>query len=103
MNKLTLLKIKMKKRTYHRLLKTKDQHDYQMYAKYRNQSKNACRKAVTHYERSLSREVKSKPKAFFRYAKNKLNFKNAIPCLVDIGKILRDDDSKAKGFFFPGR
>ena len=103
MNKLTLLKIKMRKRTYHRFLKTKDQHDYQMYAKYRNQSKNACRKAVTDYEKSLSREVKSKPKAFLRYAKNKLNFKNAIPGLVDIGKILRDDDCKAKGFFLPGR
>ena len=74
-----------------------------MYAKYRNQSKNASRKADTDYEKSLSREVKSNPRAFFRYAKNKLNFKNATPDLVDIGKILRDDNSKAKGFFFPGR
>ena len=89
----------MKNRAYHRFLKTKDQHDYQMYAKYRNQSKNACRKAVTDYEKSLSREVKSNPKAFFRYAKNKLNFKNAIPDLVDNGKILSDDTSKAKVFF----
>ena len=88
----------MKNRAYHRFLKTKDQHDYQMYAKYRNQSKNACRKAVTDYEKSLSREVKSNPKAFFRYAKNKLNFKNAIPDLVDNGKILRDHASKAKAF-----
>ena len=30
MNKLTLLKIKMKNRAYHRFLKTKDQHDYQI-------------------------------------------------------------------------
>ena len=97
MNKLTLSKIKMKNRAYHRLLKMKDQHDCQMHAKYRNQSKNACRKAVTDYEKSLSREVKSNPKAFFRYAKNKLNFKNAIPDLVDNGKILSDDTSKAKG------
>ena len=98
MNKLTLSKIKMKNRAYHRLLKMKDQHDCQMHAKYRNQSKNACRKAVTDYEKSLSREVKSNPKAFFRYAKNKLNFKNAIPDLVDNGKILSDDTSKAKVF-----
>ena len=63
MNKL-ILKIKVKKRTYHRFLKTRDQHDYQMYATYRNQSKNACRKAVADYEKSLSIEVKSKPKAF---------------------------------------
>ena len=69
MNKLTLSKIKMKNRACHWFLKTKDQHDYQMYAKYRNQSKNACRKAGTDYENSLSRDEKSNPKAFFRYAK----------------------------------
>ena len=48
-------------------------------------------------EKPLLREVKSNPKAFFRYTKNKLNFKNAIPDLVDNGKILSDDTSKAKG------
>ena len=79
-------------------MKLKDQYDYQMYAKYRNQSKNACRKAVTDYEKSLSKEVKSNPKAFFRYANNKLNFKNAIPDLLDNGKILSDDTIKAKVF-----
>ena len=98
MDEQTLSKIKMKNRAYNQFLKTKDQQDYQMYAKYRNQSKKACRKAVTDYEKSLSREVKSNPKAFFRYAKNKLNFKNAIPDLVDNGKILSDDTSKAKAF-----
>ena len=36
MNKLTLSKTKMKNRAYHRFLKTKDQHNYEMYAKYRN-------------------------------------------------------------------
>ena len=86
------------KKLYHRFLKTKDQHDYQMYAKYRNQAKNSGRKAVTDYEKPLSREVKSNSKTFFRYAKSKLNFKNAIPDLVDNGKILSDDSSKAKAF-----
>ena len=63
-----------------------------------NQLKNTCKEAVTYYEKSLSREVKSNPKAFFIYAKNKLNFKNSIPDLVDNGKILSDDTSKAKVF-----
>ena len=89
MNELMLSKIKMKNRACHQFLKTKDQHNYQMYTKYGNQSKNACRKAVTDYKKSLSRE-KSNPKAFFRYAKNKVNFKNAIPDLVDNCKILSD-------------
>ena len=69
-----------------------------MYGKHRNQAKNSNRKAVTDYEKPLSREVKSNPKVFFRYAKGKLNFKNAIPDLVDNGKILSDGDSKAKAF-----
>ena len=98
MNKLTLSKIKIKNRAYHRFLKTKDQHDYQIDTKYRNQSKIACRKATRDYKKSLSKEVKSNPKAFFRYAKNRLNFKNAIPDLVDNGKILGDDNGKAKAF-----
>ena len=98
MNEQTLSKTKMKNRAYHRFFKTKDQHHCQIYAKYRNQSKKACRKAVRVYEKSLLGEVKSNPNAFFRYDKNKLNFKNAIPDLVDNGKILSDDNSKAKAF-----
>ena len=70
MKKLTLPKIKMKNRAYHRFLKTKDQHEYQMLAKYRNQSKNACRRANTNYKKSFSREMKPNPKPSFRYAKN---------------------------------
>ena len=54
----------MKNRAYHWFLKTKDQHDYQMYVKYRNQSRKACGKAITDYEKSLSREVKSNQKHF---------------------------------------
>ena len=42
--------------------------------------------------------MKSNPKALFRYAKYKLNFKNAIPDLVHNDKILSDDTSKAKAF-----
>ena len=68
MNKQTLSKIKMKNRAFHRFLKTKDQHDDQMYGKYRNQSKNTCRKVVTDYLQPLSRGVKSNLIAFFRCA-----------------------------------
>ena len=70
-----------------------------MYAKYRNQSKNACRKAVTDYEKSLLKEMKSSPKAFFRYAKNKVSLKNAIPGLVDNDKTLKNDTCKTKAFY----
>ena len=75
-----------------------EEYNYQMYAKHRNQAKKSGRKAVTDYEKPLSREVKSNPKVFFRYAKSKLNFKNVIPDLVDNGKILSDDNCKANVF-----
>ena len=42
--------------------------------------------------------MKSNPKASFRYTKSKLNFKNAIPGLVDNGKIISDNNGKAKAF-----
>ena len=44
--------------------------------------------------------MKSNPNAFLRYIKNKLNFKNAILDLVDNGKILSDNNGKAKAFMF---
>ena len=78
------------------LLENERQHDYQMHAKYRNKSKNACRKAVLDCQKSSSIEVKCSPKAFFRYIKYKLNFKNAISDLVDSHKVASDDNDKAK-------
>ena len=69
MNKLTLSKIKMKNRAYNQFLKTKDQQDYQMYAKYRNQSKKACRKAVTDYEKFLVERGEIYPKSIFQICK----------------------------------
>ena len=98
MNKETLSKIKMKCKAYYRYLKTKNRHDYQMYAKYRKQSKNGCRKAVADYQKFLSRKVKSNLKVFVRYAKNNLSFKTLIPDLADNGKIISDDTGKAKTF-----
>ena len=64
-----------------------------MFGKYRNQSKKACRKAVTDYEKALLRKVKSNPKAFFRYSKNKLNFKNVVPDLIENGKTKNDNSA----------
>ena len=40
--------------------------------------------------------MKSNPKAFFRYAINKLKLKNAIPNLVDNGQILSEGNGKAR-------
>jgi len=56
--------------------------DYKIYARARNQVKWACRKAERDYEKKLAREVKTNPKAFFKYAKSKLMTRTGIHDLV---------------------
>ena len=94
MNKGALSKLKLKS-CYHG---TNDHPDYKTYAKYRNQSKRARRKAIAGYEKSLSREVKTNPKAFFKYASGKLNYSRIIPDLKDGNKTISDNCEKAKTF-----
>ena len=81
MNSQTFWKVQLKNRAYHQYLRATDHNDYNIYVKYRNQAKRACRKAVSDYEYSLSKEVKSNPKAFFAYAKSKLKYASSIPDL----------------------
>ena len=64
MNKSALSKFKLKNMADHHYLRKNDLQNYKTYTKYRNQSKRACRKAIVKYEKSLSREVKTNPKAF---------------------------------------
>ena len=73
MNKDALSKSKSKNKSYHGYLRTNNQQDYKTYVKYRNQSKRACRKSIAKFEKSISREVKTSPDAFFKCASNKLN------------------------------
>ena len=98
MNSQGFSKVQLKNRAYHQYLRTKDHNDYNIYVKYRNQAKRACRKAVSDYEHSLSKEVKSNPKAFFAYAKSKLKYASSIPDLKDGSKIITSDEGKATLF-----
>ena len=98
MNSQALSKVQLKNRAYHQYLRTKDHNDYNIYVKYRNQAKRTCRKAVSDYEHSLSKEVKSNPKAFFAYAKSKLKYASSIPDLKEGSKIITSDEGKATLF-----
>ena len=46
MNKDALSKLKLKNMSYYRYFRTNNQQNYKTYAKYRNQSKRACRKSI---------------------------------------------------------
>ena len=63
----SLFESSIEKQSLSSVLRTKDHNDYNIYVKYRSQTTRACRKAVFDYEHSLSKEVKSNPKAFFPY------------------------------------
>ena len=59
-------------------MNSKDKEDYLCYAKARNQSRNACRKAVREYENDITSELKRNPKHFCRYVKSKLNVRHGV-------------------------
>ena len=96
MNKDALSKLKLKNKLSHRYLRTNNPQDYETYAKCRNQSKQTCRKFKVEYEKSLSREVKTNPEAFFKYASSKLNYSRTIPNLKDGNKTISQNYKKEK-------
>ena len=64
--------------------------------KYRNQSKQTYRKVIVEYEKSLSRQVKTNPESFFKYASSKLNYSRTIPNLKDGNTTIRQNCKKEK-------
>ena len=84
----SLFESSIEKQSLSSILRTKDHNDYNIYVKYRSQTTRACRKAVSDYEHSLSKEVKSNPKAFFAYVKSKRKYASSIPDLKDGSKII---------------
>ena len=86
MNKNAISKLKLKNRSYHCHLKKNHQQDYKTYAKYRNELKGACKKAIAEYELSL------------KYASTKLNYSRIIPDPTDGNDTISDNCEKAKTF-----
>ena len=74
--------------------KTREGEDYAAYARARNQARWACRNAVRDFERTLARESKSNPKAFFKYAKSKLKTKASIPDLEKQNLLRTSNDNE---------
>ena len=64
--------------------------------KYRNQSKQTYRKVIVEYEKPLSRQVKTNPELFFKYASSKLNYSRTIPNLKDDNTTIRQNCKKEK-------
>ena len=95
MNEAALRKVKKKTHAYHRYMETREGADYLIYAKARNQARNSCRQAVKEYEKSVARDAKKNPKAFFAYAKSKLRTQEGVADLVDGDRKVTSDTGKA--------
>lgn len=96
LNEKVFKKVRLKHAAFRRYMETKEGKDYAVYAKARNQAKWECKKAVRDFERKIAQESKNNPKAFFSYAKSKLNTKSGVADLVrDDGSVASTDNDKA--------
>ena len=87
-NDKAMMKLKKKREAFQRYMNTREGSDYLLYAKARNQAKGVCRSAVRDYERSIAKQAKSNPKAFYSYANSKLKTKQGVADLVDPNGLL---------------
>ena len=74
---------KKKRAAYQKYMKTILGYDYKKYAKDRKQSKLTRRTALMDFEGNIAKEEKLNTKAFYAYARSKLNENEGIPELDD--------------------
>ena len=81
MDKNAITKVRKKYAAWKRYLETKDGKDYLKFARARNQSRWATRKAQRNFEAKLAKDVKRNPKPFWKYVHSKTKSKSRIPDL----------------------
>ncbi|KAJ3590252.1 hypothetical protein NHX12_008206 [Muraenolepis orangiensis] len=96
MNDAALVKVKKMYSSCRRYLETKSG-EQQEYARARNQTRWANRKAQRNLERKLAQEIKKNPKAFRRYVSSKTSVRSSIPDLdrIDSEGQTTSDEEKA--------
>lgn len=84
MNEKALKKGKKKKHAeFARYMDTREGREYQIYAKARNQARDACKQALKEYERKIAKNSKVNPKAFYAYVNSRMKSKTGIADLID--------------------
>ena len=91
------MKLKRKKTVlWNMYVRTGDSVDYAQYCSCRNKLRSLTRRLRKEFEQHISRELKSNPKAFWRYANSRLKTKPGIEHLDDgSGHLCTDDQAKA--------
>ncbi len=95
MNQSALTKVKKKHAAWNRYLRTKDGHDYQMFARARNQAKWECQKARRAFEMNVAKQAKKNPKAFWQYVNSKRKYRDNVADLNINGGSATTDQQKA--------
>ena len=75
-----------KRRLWRKFCTTRATYDHRNYKIQKNKLRALSRKLRSDFERDLSRNVKEKPKMFWKYAKSRLKNKERIPALMTNGK-----------------
>ena len=97
LNDKALNKVKKKQAAYKRYMDTREGKDYLSYVTARNQAKSACRQAIKLHEKEIAKAAKSNPKAFYAYAKSKLQTQEGIADLTNPnGQYAKTDPEKAE-------
>ncbi len=97
MNAQAMAKVKKKWHAFKRYRETREGQDHQQYLRARNQAKWAVRQAKKAYETSITKEVKTNPKVFYKYAKSKLKTRSGIADLEqENGEKTRSTEEKAE-------
>ena len=91
-----LSSIKSKHKAWNRYIHTKERKDYLHYCKVRNQCTKITKTAKKRFEQSIIRNVKTEPKGFWGYVRDKTKSKTMVADLKDLnGNLVCDDYGKA--------
>ena len=91
-----LEKVKEKKKKFSTWRNSRDNTDYLLYSRARNQAKWEWRKAEKDFEKKIAREAKTNPKAFYRYAQSTLKTRSRLSDLLSTdGELITSDKGKA--------
>ena len=71
-------KVRAKRRAYKTWKKYRTTHNYNIYAKFRNQVKWEVKKAKKFKEIQIAKDAKVNPKGFFKYVNSKIKPKEGI-------------------------
>ena len=96
MKESALKKVKKKAHAYKRYLETREGKDYQAYAQARNQARWETRKLRRELEKSIAKESKNNPKAFYQYANSRLKTRTGIGNLDTAQGKVSSDKEKAQ-------